>query len=390
MKNKRRVALFADMLTENMDGSIRTIYQILSRIPTSEFEFLLITGKKPIRDIGIPIVEIPSMRLPLNKHYLMALPFLIKQRLDSLLGKFSPDIIHFSNPSLLGKYAMNYSTQHDLPLVSIYHTHYPSYVKYYLRKAPMLIPMVRNRLVNLFKQQYTNCDRVYIPSESIMKDFQSWGYRVDNCDLWQRGMDTTLFNPNKKDLHFIQNITGNNKVNVLFASRIVWEKNLKTLISIYNEIEKESLPYNLIIAGDGHAKSEIEKRMPNAYFTGNLPHKELSILYASADTFLFPSDSETYGNVVIEAMASGCPCVVADSGGPSDIVENGFNGFKSEPYDSQDYLQKLKRLLDNKTLRSYIIRNGLEYTKSLSWKSLTDRYFSDLKSLASDSQLAYA
>src|SRR5690606_31267974 len=120
-----------------------------------------------------------------------------------------------------------------------------------------------------------------------------------------------LFNPSKSDKAYLRSITGNTNTNISFVSRLVWEKNIKTLIEIYHTLEEFGGGYNLIIAGEGTAKSIAMQEMPKAHFLGKQNHEQLSKLYASADAFVFTSTSETYGNVVVEAMASGLPCVIA-------------------------------------------------------------------------------
>jgi len=180
-------------------------------------------------------------------------------------------------------------------------------------------------------------------------------------------------------------LTKNNKPNLLFASRLVWKKNLKTLTKIYNQIQYSGQEYNLIIAGDGMAMEDLKKQMPNAFFLGKLSHDELAKFYASSDVFVFTSISESYGNVVAEAMASGLPCVIANGGGSASFIDHGNNGFLCSPEDENDYLNHIKRVLGNENLRNQFINNGLELTRDLKWQYLTETYFSDLETLASAS-----
>ncbi len=133
--------------------------------------------------------------------------------------------------------------------------------------------------------------------------------------------------------------------------------------------------------GDGTARQACEERMPKAAFTGKIEHQYLSILYASADVFLFPSVSETYGNVVVEAMASGLPCVIADGGGSKDFIEQGVNGFKCSPYNAADYLEKIELILNNKILSIQLSAEGLKISRQLSWEQLVYTYFDDVSNL---------
>lgn len=124
--------------------------------------------------------------------------------------------------------------------------------------------------------------------------------------------------------------------------------------------------------------------MPNAHFLGKKNHQELAKFYASADVFVFPSTSETYGNVIIEAMASGLPCVIADEGGSSSLVDHGITGFKAKAFDATDYSQYILKLINDNALKEQIIANGLSAIQKLDWQHLSNRYFQDIDNLANN------
>jgi len=122
-------------------------------------------------------------------------------------------------------------------------------------------------------------------------------------------------------------------------------------------------------------------RMKQAIFTGKVDHETLSMLYASTDVFLFTSVSETYGNVVLEAMASGLPCVIANGGGSADFISQSENGFKCDPFDEEDYFRRISQVLGDETLKSQFINEGLDFSSSLSWDQLADEYFEEISSM---------
>ncbi|MGH2623759.1 MAG: glycosyltransferase, partial [Sphingobacterium sp.] len=177
---------------------------------------------------------------------------------------------------------------------------------------------------------------------------------------------------------------------ILFASRLVWEKNIQTLIHIYQHLAEENKDYNLIIAGDGPAKIVAENQMPNAIFLGKLAHGELAKIYASTDVFVFPSTSETYGNVVIEAMAAGLPCVIANGGGSANLIQHYQTGFKCEPNNAQEYVYFIHKIISNNTLREKIQQAALRYVNSLNWANLTDQYFKEVQELSPSKQPAFS
>lgn len=379
---KIKIAFFAEILIEDFDGASRTMFQLIRRIPSDEFEFLFFCGKGPAQINGFKCVVIPSVTLPFNKNYTMALPYLAETSLNDELKAFGPDVIHIATPSPLGHFALDYAKDQNISVLTIYHTHFIAYLDYYLSKVPFLIGLAKNKVAASQNSFYNRCEVIYVPSKTMASELTQQGIEPERIKLWKRGIDTSLFSPTKKDSGFAQSITGNNLPTILFASRLVWEKNLETLIRIYNHCQVNNLQYNFIVAGDGTAKEACQRRMKNAFFTGSLPHDQLANLYASSDIFVFTSISETYGNVVLEAMASGLPCVIADGGGSADLVSQGENGFKCDPESETDYVQKILILLDNPALKEHMSQMGRNYSLGLDWNNLASIYFNDLQNLA--------
>lgn len=378
---KIKVAFVAEMLVENADGAIRTMYQIINRIPKDRFEFLFICGVPPKEKFDFEVLTVPTTPLPININYSMALPFLAERKMTEKLKTFQPDIIHISTPSPLGHFALKYGNRNKIPVSSIYHTHFLSYVDYYLRKVPLMIPPIKEKIIQFTTAFYNRCQLTLVPTNNIIDELADYGVKRNRMKLWQRGIDKHLFHPSKKDKNYIQNIVQNKRPNLIFASRLVWEKNLDTLIKVYKQTQRESLDYNFIIVGDGPAKMELEQAMPKALFLGHQSHETLAVLYASSDVFLFPSNTESYGNVVIEAMASGLPCVIANGGGSGSLVQDGYNGISCPTHDTQAYLDGIQTILNHPNARENFIQNGFQYTRHLDWDQLADLYFRELTAL---------
>lgn len=382
IKNKTRVAFFADILAEDFDGAVRTMYQLINRVDKRRFEFFFVYGCGPAEIPGFRSFKVPAVTLPININYKIALPQVVQTHLQAVLQAFDADVIHIATPSWLGIFGLNFAAQAGLPVISIYHTHFVSYVDYYLKLAPFLIKPVQSFIAGKSRHFYNKCDVVYMPSQSIMKELTALGIAPSRMKIWKRGIDTVLFNPSHRNKSLIRNLTANNNPVILFASRLVWEKNLETLFRVYDQMQAGIIPVNFVIAGDGNAMHACRQRMPTAIFTGRVSHKQLSVLYASADVFIFPSVSEAYGNVVAEAMASGLPCIVADGGGSKDFIQHGINGYLCSPHDATDYCDKIVRLLASQTLRESFITTALLHSKEQCWDTLAEIYFEDLERLA--------
>lgn len=377
-----KVAFFAEILTEDFDGASRTMFQLIRRIDKLRFDFLFICGVGPDYIMGYPTMKVPVINLPINTNYTMALPALAKGKLKKRLKEFGPNVIHIATPSLLGAFALKYANKRNLPVISIYHTHFISYIDYYFKHAPFLIGRVKRMIAGTQKAFYNNCDVLYVPAKSISNELEAIGVAKDRMKIWKRGIDTRLFSPIHRDNALMEKLTGNFNPTVIFASRLVWEKNIEVLIRIYDELEKTNIAVNFLVVGDGVGLKHCKEHMKNAIFTGKIDHETLAVLYAGSSLFLFTSVSETYGNVVLEAMASGLPCVIADGGGSADFIEQGINGFKCNPFNEHEYVERILQVLDNESLKQQFITEGLEYSSRLSWDQLAGEYFNDVERLS--------
>jgi len=379
---KIRVAFFAEVLIKEYDGATRTMFQIIERIDTSKFEFLFFCGIPPEGDFAHEVFHVPSLTIPFNKTYKMASMVGMGPKITERLSSFNPDVVHIATPSPLGYYGLKYGRAHDIPVMSIYHTHFISYVKYYTKNTPLITQALEHAMVLHNKSFYDKCNLVYMPTDEMIHQLAHRGFRTDQMQLWRRGIDLDLFGPENGERAYLEKLVRNDHVNLLFASRLVWEKNLETLIKIYELSKERGLKYNFIIAGDGVAKKTLEERMPDAYFLGHTNQKVLSKIYASADYFVFPSVTETYGNVVAEAMASGLPCVVADGGGVKSFIKQGVNGFLCHPNDPSDYLRMIEILEHQPELKEKMTYRAYQDVMSLRWDQLVDQYFEDISYLS--------
>jgi len=378
---KFKVLFISDMLLPDLDGANRTMFHLINRIPTEQFEYLFISGTSAERIADFECIMVSSIKIPRSKNYRIAIPFFYKTVLDNKIDHFQPDIIHIATPSFLGNYGIQTAKRLNIPVISIYHTHFISYLDYYFKYIPFMINLSKRTAKHTLRAFYNECDLIYVPSRTIINELTDIGIHPERLKLWQRGIDQILFSPTKKSPELIKTITGNNNPSILFVSRLVWEKNLQTLIDLCNLIKEKQYNYNLIVAGEGNAREALQNQIPEAFFVGNVEHDVLAQLYASSQVFFFPSVTETFGNVVVEAMASGIPCVIANEGGSADFILQGENGFICDPTDIQDFLSRITQIIEHPELALQLSKRGLEASKKFSWETLALEYFADLKSI---------
>jgi len=352
------VAIYAGMFEKDKDGATKTLYKLVETLlekneKVGVWSFSLTHQEKE----GLFLYETPSIPLPLYPDYKIALPtWKIKKQLD----EFEPDIVHITVPDLIGKYFLRYAEKNKLPIVFSYHTNFLSYLQYYN------IDFLRNPLWKYFKNFYNKGDIVLAPTEEIVKHLSNKG--IKRAEIWSRGINREVFNPKHRSEKLRKKWGAEGKKVILYSGRFVWYKDLGIFTKVY-ELFKSKGPKNVffVLAGDGPIKDELKERMPDACFPGYLYGKELSEVYASSDILLFPSTTETFGNVVLEALSSGLPVVVSNIGGCKEIAKKSKGGFVAKAKSPKSFYSKCKELVVNENTYNKKRENGLKYTIEKSW-----------------------
>lgn len=364
---KIRIAFFIDILRENMDGVANTSFRIISRLDQMNIEPLFFTCLPPKSpDFKYEIFLCPHLQFPYAKDYPFAIPGKRKS-IFKKLDEFKPDLVHWSSPSLLGKYATKYSKLRGVPNVAIYHSHFSSYVDY-VKWLPFK-SFIRRFVDRSFTKLYEGATRVLAPTKSMKEFLTEKGLTDSKVDIWGRGIDGEKFNPKHRSQDLIKSWGAEAKIKILFVSRLVHYKETDMLIRLSHILRDGTV---LIITGEGPEREKMEKECAKdkTVFTGKLVEKELSEVYASSDIFVFPSLTDTFGNVVLEAMASGIPVIAANEGGPKNIIEEGVNGYLIEPKKEHKFNEKINNLIDDPALYSELKNNALNYAKELNWDNI--------------------
>jgi glycosyltransferase involved in cell wall biosynthesis len=358
-----RIACFNANMRVGQDGVTRCMYRLFDEVLRRGHEAIAITATLPDGNPPVPMYRVPSFAIPLQKTYRMALPGYASFR--KVLGEFRPDVLHINSPCTLGFAAMNYGRRHGVPVVATYQTHFPTYARYYN------VPRLEAMIWRLLRHLYNNVSLTLVPTRPIMEDLQEHGIR--GLRYAPNGVDHTQFNPSFRSAAWRERINGGEKPIVLFVSRLVWEKDLRVLADAWRILRARRDDFTLVLVGDGHARAELEQQMPDARFLGYQSGRALSECYASADVFAFPSTTETFGLVTLEAMASGLAPVAARVGGAIEIIEEERSGLLAEPRSAAGFAACIERLLDDASLRARIARGALARAREYSWDTLLDR-----------------
>lgn len=330
------------------------------------------------------VVWVPWVPFPLYRYYRIGLPNPF--RLTPILDRFKPDLIQVAAPTPLGIFGQNYAFKHNIPLVSSYHTHFVDYFPYY--RVTWAIKWGWDYM----RWFYNRTEAVFGPSNDTLSELRKRGFK--NLELWPRGIDRTRFSPRLRSESLRKKLGLGKQKLLLFVGRMVQEKGLDELSHAALSLRKQGYKFHLAFAGDGPYRKVMEERLPLDHYFGFIQGKELSDLYASSDLFVFPSTTETFGNVVLEAMASGLPVVGAAQGGSVDLVKPGVNGLLAKPLDGDDFARQVKSLLDNPKTIKKMAKGALETASKFHWpvingmllnhcRSLMDKPAPDSKSLKS-------
>jgi glycosyltransferase involved in cell wall biosynthesis len=207
----------------------------------------------------------------------------------------------------------------------------------------------------------------------MIEQLRAEGQR-DNMRLWMRGVDTQAFHPAKRSEAWrLSHGIAPDECVILFVGRLVREKQIALLPDIQERLAAAGIACRMLIVGDGPDRAALEARLSHAVFAGFLVDDELAAAYASSDIFLFPSDTETFGNVTLEAMASGLPCVCADATGSRSLVEEGVTGFLVPSGDVEAYVARLQSLVQDTSRRAHMGAAGRARALGFSWDEMMGR-----------------
>ena len=357
-----RIAYFAGSMLPGQDGVTRVLYRMTEALRAEQIDHMFVSpvlppeGSRPV-----PMLAVPSCSFPLYRDYRMASPDPRFFSRDVLA--FRPDLIHIHSPCSLGHAAVHFGRRHRIPVIATYHTHFASYAEYY--NIRFLEPFGWTYLRCL----YGRCETLLVPSQPIMDELSGHGFR--RLRLLPHGVDTDTFRPELRSATWKarHGIPAGHHV-LLYAGRLVWEKDLRTLVATYEHLRSARSDISFVLAGDGPIRQELESLMPRAIFLGHLSGRSLAESYASADLFVFPSTTETFGNVILEAMASGIVPVCAHKGGAAGVIEDGVNGILCEPWRGEAMGLAIDTLLNDPVRRRSLARNALAHARQQSWQSI--------------------
>jgi glycosyltransferase involved in cell wall biosynthesis len=362
-----KIAIFTDTFHPDINGVARTLKQFTNYLDTQNISYKVFAPDSYGNEyVSNNITRFKSFSFFLYPECRLAFPSFFKMKAE--LQDFSPDIIHVATPFNIGLCGVYLAKKLNIPLVGSYHTDFDYYLKFYNLQ---FLSRILWKYMHWFHRPFK---KIFVPSNETLSQLNLQGFT--NLEIWSRGVDCQLFHP-FYDTKTVREQYGISKKYLLsYVGRLAPEKDVNTLLAVAKTLPAEiNEQIQWLIIGDGPQREELQNEAPlNMTFTGYLTGEQLAEVYAASDLFIFPSPTETFGNVVLEALASGTPAITVNSGGVKSIITVGVTGYLCEPGNVQEFVYSILQLLENDSLRKQMGLEGRNYALSQTW----DHIFSDL------------
>lgn len=361
-----KIAIFTDTFLPEINGVTKTLSKMKNYLDTTNIEYkFFIPGTENEKKDNI--VSFSSFNFFLYPERKIAIPRYREIRKN--LDEFKPDLIFIVTPFAIGLTGFRYAKEKGIPVVSNYSTDFPRYLKHYK------LEILENAVWSFFRWFHSFSYINLCPSIATKTDMEKHG--ITNIELWGRGIETSEFSPEKRSKDLRKKYCDEDEKVLLYVGRVAPEKELEVLMDAVKILNKKNLKFKLLVIGDGPSKQEFENQnIENVVFVGYKTGEELKTYYASADIFAFPSSSETYGNVVLEAMASGLPVVAPFAGGVQENLIDMENGMAFDVGDSEDMAEKIESLLKDEELIARFSKKARNHTLTKNWNEIYTNLFS--------------
>lgn len=347
-----RIAVFTNNYLPNpygVTGSIESFRRELEVLGHQVFVFA--PFYKDYQDNNPNVFRYPSIDIEFKFKFPLAVPY--SKKIDKILEKLDPDVIHAQHPNLLGTAARKWAKKKKIPLIFTWHTLYDRYAHF----AKIIPQKIAGKWIIKKAVKYANaCDQIIIPTESVRPIIRKWGVINPDITAIPTGVEESVFaNPDKNIVRKKYHIS-EDEILLLLISRLTEEKNISFLFEAVAPILKNDAKTKFLVAGDGYLVPELKKmaRRKNLekriIFAGIIPRVELKNYFSAGDIFVYASKSETQGMAVSEAMYMGLPIVAVEAPGVSSLVENNISGLLVCE-DNKEFQKSVGKLIDNSELR---------------------------------------
>ncbi|TVP42093.1 MAG: glycosyltransferase family 1 protein, partial [Gemmatimonadales bacterium] len=306
---------------------------------------------------GVPVPVYPELLLPRWP----------RPRERRALDAFDPDVVHCATESVLGWWGRRWAIRSGRPLVTSFHTNFPAYA------AGYGLGPAAGATWQLLRRFHEPALRTLAPSHETVADLAGHGFHP-RLEVWSRGVDADHFHPARRSEALRERLAPGADTVILYVGRLAPEKRLALLLEAFPLVRaRASTDVGLVLVGGGPMEADIRRAgHAGVHLAGYRTGLDLARAYASADLFAFPSDTETFGNVVLEAMASGLPVVGVDRGGVRDTIAHGVTGFRTPPGEVEPFAEAILDLVEHPFLRARMGTKARAEAEGRSWPRILD------------------
>jgi glycosyltransferase involved in cell wall biosynthesis len=364
-----RIAVVTETWPPEVNGVAMTLAKLVQGLSHRNHDVQLIRPRQtktdsPMSDSSLEEVLMRGMPIPRYPELKLGLPS--KKTLVKTWTLRRPDVVHIATEGPLGWSALQAAKVLKLPVTSDFRTNFQSYSKHYG------VGWLRKPIVAYLRKFHNATACTMVPTRELMRTLSQNGFA--NLKVVSRGVDTKLFNISKRDTSLRSSWGATDDTKVLISvGRMAPEKNLDQVLKAYEALKVTGQAFKLVMVGDGPLKEQFQKRYPEIIFPGMLSQSNLAAYYASSDLFIFPSQTETFGNVTLEALASGIPVLAFDCAAARDWVQTGVNGWLVAENNPEGFAAQAVAIFNSKDLLDQITQSTRQQVVHLDWDQIAEQ-----------------
>lgn len=369
VRRSLRVAVVTETYPPEVNGVAVTMARIVDGLRARNHELQLIRPRQHAADLGgreERFHEVLMRGLPIPRYPNLKMGLPSKKALVDLWLARRPDLVHIATEGPLGWSALQAAARLRLPVSSDFRTNFHAYSRHYG------VGWLHKPVMAYLRKFHNLAQCTMVPTAALQRSLAEYGFR--NVVVVARGVDTQAFNPERRSAELRATWgAGADALVVLHVGRLAPEKNLDTLVAAFEAIRRRNPAARLVVVGDGPARKSLQARCPEAIFAGMRAGEDLARHYASADLFVFPSLTETFGNVTPEAMASGLPVIAYDYAAAAQLIESGRNGLLAPSGDQAIFEAHAANLADDAPRRRELGARARQSALSLGWDRIVEQ-----------------
>ena len=369
VKQHFKIAVVTETYPPDINGVAHTLSKIVQGLQSLGHDLWLIRPKQQAQHMAVQTahfqeVLVKGVPIPFYSELRMGLP--AKRELHRLWAKQRPDIVHIATEGPLGWSALQVARKLKLPVSTDFRTNFHAYSQHYG------IGWLSGAIRVYLKKFHNRADVTMVPTAMLQQELQAKGF--ERVQVVPRGVDTSQFSPSYRSPALRQSwgVADTDRV-LMYVGRLAAEKNLGLVVQAYLKAKQLDERTRLVLVGDGPLRESLQQQHPDIVFAGYRSGADLAAHYASADVFVFASLTETFGNVTLEAMASGLAVVAFKHAAAGQCIRHGENGMCVDAESPHDFVQAVCAVVEAPSLQARLAADALSTAKTLDWPGVVER-----------------